>query len=187
MTKVRRKRCKECKELFTPQYSTVQLVCNPSCAYAYSKRRDAEKKKQNNASLTKAIKEKKERQRLPEALKQTQIIFNEYIRLRDRHKPCISSNNPWKSDFDAGHLFSVKQYSELRFDEDNVHGQSIQDNRFKEGNFEDYIVNVRYRIGDDRLKELLKSAEISKQRPYKWTLDELSKIRKKYKQKIKEL
>ena len=184
MNKVRKKRCKECKDLFIPKYSSVQIVCSPSCAYAYSKKKDAEKKEKNNALLTKAFQEKKERQRLPEALKQTQIIFNKYIRLRDKFKPCISSNNPWKNDFDAGHLFSVKQYSELRFNEDNVHGQSIQDNRFKEGNFEDYIINVRYRIGDDKVKELLKLAEISKQRPYKWTLEELSKIRKKYKKKI---
>ena len=185
--KQRRKRCKECKELFTPKYSTVQMVCSPSCAYAYSKRRDAKIKEQNNALLKKEEKHHKERKRLPEALKQTQIVFNEYIRLRDRFKPCISSGNQWKSDFDAGHLFSVKQYSELRFDEDNVHGQSIQDNRFNEGNFEDYLINVRYRIGDDRLNALLKRAEISKQRVYKWTLEELSIIRNNYKQKIKEL
>jgi len=187
MKKARRKRCKECKELFTPTYSSVQMVCSPSCAYAYSKRRDTEKREKNSVSLAKAEKEHRQRKRLPESLKQTQIVFNEYIRERDRFKPCISSNNPWKSDFDAGHLFSVKQYSELRFDEDNVHGQSIQDNRFKEGNFEDYIVNVRYRIGDDRLNALLKRAEISKQRPFKWTLEALKAIRIKYKKKLKEL
>ena len=163
------------------------MVCSPSCAYAYSKRRDANNKEQNSVSLAKGIKESKQRKRLPDALKQTQIIFNEYIRLRDRHQTCISSGNQWKSDFDAGHLFSVKQYSELRFEEDNVHGQSIQDNRFNEGNFEDYIVNIRYRIGDDRLGVLLKKAEISKQRVHKWTLEELLIIRTKYKNKIKEL
>jgi hypothetical protein len=184
--KVRKKRCKECKELFMPTYSTTQIACSPKCAYAYSKRRDKQTKEKNSVSLLNLDKQIKSRKRLPDALKQTQIVFNQWIRLRDTGKPCISSNNDWKFDFDAGHLFSVKQYSELRFDEDNVHGQSIQDNRFKEGNFESYIVNVRYRIGDDRLGDLLKRAEISKQRPHKWTLEELSIIRAKYKNKIKQ-
>lgn len=137
--------------------------------------------------LEKAERLYKESKRLPEALKQTQIVFNEYIRLRDRFKPCISSNVPWKPDFDAGHLFTVKQYTELRFDEDNVHGQSIGDNRFKEGNFDEYITNLTTRIGQDRFQALLKRAERAKQTTKKWSLEELSLIRSHYKKEIKKL
>lgn len=137
--------------------------------------------------LAKAESEHNNRKRLPEALKQTQIVFNEYIRLRDKYKPCISSENPWKPDFDAGHLFTVKQYSELRFDEDNCHGQSIGENRFKEGNFEDYLINLPNRIGKERTEALIKRAEESKKRVYKWTLEEVERIKSTYKAKIKHL
>ena len=114
-------------------------------------------------------------------------IFNKYIRERDKYKPCISSGIPYKSDFDAGHLFSVKQYSALRFHEDNVHGQSIGDNRFKEGNIQDYFINVEKRIGKEKLNQLVKLAEKSKRTVKKWTLVELKQIRDKYNKKIKEL
>ena len=124
---------------------------------------------------------------LPQALIATQKVFNKFIRLRDKYKPCISENTSWKSDHDAGHCFSVKQYSELRFNEDNCHGQSIGGNRFKEGNVEDYLTNLPNRIGEDKFKELLERARVSKQREYHWSLEELSKIRIKFKQKIKDL
>lgn len=137
--------------------------------------------------LNKYKKERKYEKSLPNALKQTQKVFNEYIRKRDKYKPCISSGMLWKSDFDAGHLFSVKQYSALRFHEDNVHGQSIGDNRFKEGNFEDYLINVEKRIGKEKLDELVKLAAASKRTVKKWTLEELKEIRDKYNQKIKDL
>lgn len=141
----------------------------------------------NRRTFEKHEKEYKESRSLPKEIQLTQTVFNKYIRLRDQHKPCISSLSSWRPDFDAGHLFSQKQYSELRFDEDNVHGQSIGDNRFKEGNFEDYLNNLKFRIGEERVKALLKRAEIAKQRVWKWTIEDLRMIRKKYNEKIKEL
>lgn len=137
--------------------------------------------------LEQAEQQRKLEKSLPIALKQTQIVFNEYIRLRDKGKPCISSGEPYRSDFDAGHLFSVKQYSGLRFNEDNVHGQSIGDNRFKYGNVEDYMLSVQDRIGKERFVKLQEQAKFYKVNPKKWTLDELKEIRKKYSKLIKEL
>lgn len=135
--------------------------------------------------LEKETRKINEEKKLPVVLEQTQKIFNKYIRLRDRNKPCISSNANWKQDFDAGHLFSVKQYSALRFNEDNVHGQSIGDNRFKEGNFDAYLINLKYRIGQERLNNLISKAEQSKRTFKKWTISELEEIKTKYKLKIK--
>lgn len=180
---MRRKRCKSCNELFEPKFSTVQMVCSTKCAIEYSNKKKAEQAER----METLRKEHKTRNKLPRELELTQKVFNEYIRLRDIGKPCISSLIPWKKDFDAGHAFSVKQYSELRFDEDNVHAQSIQENRFNEGNFESYLLNLKNRIGETRFKGLLEKAELSKQRVFKWSLEELKSIRIKYKNKIKEL
>lgn len=137
--------------------------------------------------LKKAEKQYKERQRLPKALDDTQRLFNKYIRLRDKGKPCISSGIQWKDDFDAGHFFPVKQYSSLRFDYDNVHGQSVMDNRFNEGNYQEYAINLPHRIGEKRFNELMQRAEASKRTVKKWTLEELALIRSELKNKIKEL
>ena len=137
--------------------------------------------------LEKAIKDDKDRKRLPVVLAQTQIVFNKYIRLRDKNKPCISSGFPLGNYFDAGHLFSVKQYSGLRFNENNVHGQSIQQNRHEYGNFEDYLILVEGRIGKDALNELKQLAKEDKRNPKQWDINEVLEIKNKYQLKLKEL
>lgn len=137
--------------------------------------------------LEKAAKEKKDTLSRGNALKNAQIAFNAYIRERDKFKPCISSNSPWQRGFEAGHFFTVKQYTALRFDEDNVHGQSIGDNRFKEGNNEDYSVNLVNRIGKERYDKLMERASLSKQTVKQWSLYELQEIRKEYINKLKQL
>lgn len=119
--------------------------------------------------------------------KQTQLLFNSYIRMRDEGKPCISSNIPYRKDFDAGHCFSVGSYDGLRYDFDNVHGQSIKDNRFKEGNVTDYLVNLPNRIGKERADALIQRASDYKKNGYKFTRSELLDIQKEVKERIKKL
>lgn len=131
--------------------------------------------------------QKKARKSLGALIEQTQILFNKYIRLRDKGKPCISSKIPYKSDFDAGHYFPTSTYAGLRFDYDNVHAQSIKDNRFKEGNQVDYLINLPERIGQKRFDALLKRAEEYKKNGHKFTREELHQIQKEVKQKIKQL
>jgi len=187
MKKVRRKRCKECNELFTPKYSTVQMACSPKCAYAYSKRRDAEKKEEDSVSLAKAMKEKKQRKTLSSEIQKTQKLVNKYVRLRDKGKPCISQNIAYKKDFDAGHLFSKNTYSAIRFNLDNIHGQSIYANRYLEGDFDNYLINLPNRIGKERVEALKQLAAECKRTTKKWTIAELEEIQRDIKQKLKQL
>ena len=66
-----------------------------------------------------------------ESLKKTVVnLCHKYIRLRDVGKPCVSCKVPYKSDFDAGHCYPAGKYSNLKFNEYNIHGQCIQCNRF---------------------------------------------------------
>src|SRR5690606_32947616 len=108
--------------------------------------------------------EKENRNSLSKEIHKTQLMFNKFIRERDKYKPCISSGIPYLIDFDAGHCFSVGSYPSLRFDYDNVHGQSINANRFLYGDFENYIVNLPERIGKKRTEELIQRAEESKRK-----------------------
>jgi len=183
--KVRQKRCKECKELFTPIYSTTQIACSPKCAYAFSKRRDKQIKEQNSVSLTILKQELKEN--LPKLKKQTQLLVNKYVRLRDKGLDCISQCTSYKSDFDAGHCFPLGSYEGLRYDLDNIHGQSIGANRFKEGDHINYLLNLPNRIGQQRTDALIIKAKDYKKNGYKFSKDELIKIQSKIKQLIKEL
>jgi hypothetical protein len=61
------------------------------------------------------------------------------------------------------------------------------DNRFNEGNYQDYAINLPLRIGEERFRQLLIRAERSKRTVKKWTLEELALIRADIKNKLKEL
>ena len=187
MSKKRKKRCKECKELFEPTYSSVQMVCSPKCAVDYSKKKNMETKEKNKKIFERLEIDKNARKSLSALKKQTQLLFNKYIRLRDKGLPCISSEIPYKEDFDAGHCFPVGSYEGLRYDFDNVHGQSIGDNRFNEGNHVDYLINLPKRIGLERFKSLVERAEHYKKNGHKFTREELYKIQEEVKLKLKQL
>ena len=86
------------------------MVCSPKCAIEYTKQ-----KKKNKQVLDKAKKERNDEKRLKTALKTTELAVHKYIRERDKGKPCISCGKPWQPTFQAGHLFSRKQYGGLKY------------------------------------------------------------------------
>ena len=167
------KKCKVCRKEFKPTYSSVQMVCSPKCAIEYTKQ-----KKKNKQVLDKAKKERNDEKRLKTALKTTELAVHKYIRERDKGKPCISCGKAWQPTFQAGHLFSRKQYGGLKYHLDNIHGQCEYCNLRLEGNVTEYTLRLPERIGSDRFDKLIKLARLEKKYVKKWTLYELEEIRK---------
>lgn len=112
---------------------------------------------------------------LPKLLKKTQMVFNSYIRNRDKDLGCISCGG---SIDHAGHYFSVGSHSILRFDEMNVNGQCIGCNTYKHGNLIMYRIGMVKKYGN-LMVELLE-IEAIETRVKKWTRTELEEIIKKY-------
>ena len=169
--------CKFCKTKFEPIYSSVQMTCSISCSIDLtnlnsSKSWKKEKKKRKDALKTNS-----------DYVRELQVVFNKYIRLRDKDQPCISSGRPLNTKYDAGHYFSTGSYPELRFHEDNVHGQSVHDNRDKHGNLIDYREGLIKRIGLERVNKLYELKNI----PKKYTIEELKGLKVLYNLKIKRL
>ena len=185
--KARRKRCKSCKELFTPTYSTVQMVCSTKCAYKYSKRLKEETKEKNDKALNVLEKEKLERKTLTSLKNSLKQICHEYIRLRDKGKPCISCGTAWHPDFQAGHFYKAELFSSLKFNELNIHGQCVQCNIRKEGNLNDYELNLPKRITQYQFDILKSIANVDKISTYKWDREHLKNLRTYYRNKLKEL
>ena len=170
--KIRKKRCKVCKKQFT-SFNSLQKACSPSCALTIVRDKKAKEKK----SLAEFEKKYKEQKNLPKELEKTKHIVHKYIRERDKDKPCISCGASYKSNFDAGHFYPSGKFSNIKFDFDNIHAQCVKCNRYNDGEFENYSLELPNRIGQDRFDALKKRATLSKKFFKKWTSFELSEIR----------
>jgi hypothetical protein len=174
--KVYQRKCVSCKDKFTPQNNT-QICCSPSCAIDYMKKQRS-KDWQNQKKIIKQSLETKS-----DVLKAAQIVFNNYIRARDKSKNCISCDKPLGKTFHAGHFFSVGAYPNLRFNENNVHGQCVECNLHKHGNVKEYDLRLQKLLSDKEYNELLESRNT----PLKLTLDDVRELIAIYKVKTKEI
>ncbi|KKY52744.1 recombination protein NinG [Pseudomonas ficuserectae] len=186
----RRKRCPECRVMFTPA-RTGQSVCGEiDCAIAHGQ------SEKGRAIAGKALAEvgRREIKVRKEALKSrsdhmkdTQQAFNEFIRWRDRvaGQACISSGRQldWSGNqTDAGHYRSVGSAPHLRFDERNCHAQSKQDNRFLSGNAVDYRIGLIARIGLAAVEALEADQSVRK-----YTIEQLKELKDEYRAKTRSL
>ena len=111
-----------------------------------------------------------------------------YVRLRDKGKPCISCSVAWRPDFQAGHFKPANKFSSLKYNLDNINSQCIGCNIWNEGNVEMYEINLRKRIGDERVDEINRiAAKEVKIGHIDWDREKLKEIQKKAKLLIKKL
>lgn len=123
----------------------------------------------------------KKQKTLAQLKKDMDKVFNAYIRKRDSkdgYFTCISSGKTLPvSQMNAGHFYSAGHHSAVRWDEDNVHGQSIHDNCFLHGNLLGYREGLLKKIGQERLTRL----EIRRHNEAKYDRGTLEILIKKYK------
>lgn len=131
--------------------------------------------------LLNAEKQHKDTSELKRALKTTKTIVHEYVRLRDSGKPCISCSEPWRPDFQAGHYHKAELYETLKFHLDNINGQCPGCNIHKDGNLEQYNINLPLRIGAEAFNNLQQLAQIDKHYSKVWNLDNLKEVRDRIK------
>ena len=166
------KKCKQCGNSFTPYYSALQVVCGTECALKFNSKKEADKRVKQ---MRKDLKTHKD------YIQILQTVFNTFIRLRDKDKPCISCGKPLEGVYHSGHFHSVGRCPELRFNEDNAHGQCVQCNTHLSGNLANYSNNLPKRIGWERYQELF-----APHNPEKLTIQEIKEKIIHYKNKIKE-
>ena len=169
-------RCKNCKEKFEPIRFLHKYCLKDECIRAFVAETKEKMWKQTKVRM------KNELKTTSDWMKEAQKVFNQYIRLRDKHRPCVSCESKLGSKYDAGHYFSSGGHKAVTFDEDNVHGQCVACNQYKHGNLLNYQIGIEKRIGADRLLQLHEKAHEVR----KYSADELQEIIKTYKQKIKD-
>lgn len=193
MRKPIRRTCKVCKEKFTATFDNVWWCC-PEHGAIYALDLRAKEKIKAEAKRIKAQKEaeKADRKRLAEKkqqvkplshfIKQAQQAFNEFIRYRDRHLPCISCGRHHEGQYHAGHFRTTGANPELRFDEDNCHRQCAPCNNHLSGNLIAYQPALIAKIGQSRFDALMGPHELPK-----WKRDDYIRIRDEYRNKLKAL
>lgn len=177
-------KCKHCKKPATQRFG-LNYFCDTECAYSHARAIQAKKASKDASDTRKA-----DRVRLAalksrsEWLKELQVVFNRFIRLRDAGIPCISCGHPndGSRQFHASHYKSVGGNPALRFDPNNCHSACVICNNYLSGNLVPYRVALIKKIGQaevDRLEGL--------QEPLKLTVEEIKELIKQYKEKCKEL
>jgi len=181
------KSCHVCKTRFEAT-RPFQPTCSYECSVKYAEKVVAKKRAKEakeDRQRTKVLKEKLKTR--SDYIKEAQIEFNRYIRLRDAALPCICCGERLGSGdvggaFDCGHYRSVGSAPNLRFHEDNAHAQRKQCNRYGSGRAVDYRIGLVRRIGLERVDALE-----ADQSPRHYTIEDLKAIKATYRQKAKEL
>lgn len=118
-------------------------------------------------------------------IQKVQAKCNEYIRLRDEGKPCISCGE--FKQLQAGHFYAVGGYAGLRFDEININGECMRCNCFNGSHLIAYWDNLVERIGQAEFNALKQRAADYKKNGRKFSKSELLEIYNYYCEKIKQL
>lgn len=166
-----------CKVEFKP-FNSLQRVCTPKCAANYASELKQKAIRRENKVKLNSLKSKSEH------LKDAQIVFNAFIRERDRGLPCIACGKALtETNTHASHFYSVGAYPNLRFHPDNCHGGCDECNTHLHGNIAEYSLNLPNRIGIDRYNELGNQ----RRQPLQLSIPEIIELKVVYKLKIKAL
>jgi len=137
------KKCPICKAPFAP-FRPLQNVCSPKCASEWVKL------KRQHAQRKELVSYRQQNKTLPQLISEAQAAVNEYVRLRDHGKPCISCSlihadvpNFW----DAGHFRPRGSAPQLRFHLWNIHKQCKHCNLYLSGNHSEFRKGLIARIG----------------------------------------
>ena len=177
-------KCPICRQPATQRFG-LKLFCGVEHAAEWAKNTQDKRRAKEKAETRKVDREKlKSLKARSEWLKELQVIFNRFIRLRDAGLPCISCGalDDGSRQMQAGHYKTVGAHPALRFDESNTNSQCSRCNNFLSGNLLPYRVALIAKVGQaevDRLEGL--------QLPLKLTTEEIQALIAEYKVKVKAL
>jgi len=173
-------KCKICKKEFEKRSPQHVVCCYSPCGVIYMSNLTEKKRKKEWQKEKKELKEKIKTH--SDWLNDLQKVFNHYINLRDKGKPCISCDcSLVNKSVNASHYFSVGSSPSVRFDEDNCHSSCIKCNLELHGNLAEYSIRLPLRIGTLRFESLKQK----RNETLKLTIPEIKEKIEFYKQKIK--
>ena len=185
----RRTTCPHCSKKLE-QGQRIHAACIDGFAEAQAAKaaRTADKAARMAAKAERAsIKARKEAiKTIAQLIADAQIVFNAFIRERDKGKGCFVCGRPFTDKpgqvQHAGHVRSRGAAGHLRFNEDNCMGECEGCNGPHGAKPHQIEAGAIARIGAERYAELC-----ADNTPHKWQRDELIAIKHEYRAKLKEL
>lgn len=175
MKKIKLKPCLNCGTDFK-QFNSLHLFCSAPCYFSYNKPEQIERRYDTI---------KNDARPLSWYEKKAKDAIQLYARIRDLKEPCISCGRTSTPQWDGGHYKKAELFSGVIFDEINVNKQCCYCNRDLHGNESAYREGLVKKYGEDKVKELEKKANETRQ--YKYDKFELLQIEKHFKKEIKNL
>lgn len=168
------RKCKHCKTKFKPINSFMAYCLqNDECIAESNKQFKAKKSRE----LKKEFKEN-DKSTLKEL---AQKLVNQYVRIRDLNKPCISCEYVGTGrQIQAGHYKPVGNNQQLRYNTINIHSQCSICNNHLSANLVNYRVALIKKIGLEKV-EWLESNHKTK----KYDVEYLQRLIKVFRKKIK--
>jgi len=177
--KLNRRKCKNCNKEFTKK-QPLESVCSIGCAidrsYALKKAKKEKESKEQTRELKKNLLTHKD------YIKMLQIVFNSFIRERDKDLGCISCGVFNCEEFHAGHYIATT-YQYHRFNENNVWKQCSKCNTHLRGNLILYRIGLIKKIGLEEVEYI----ENTRHMALEITIPEIQEQIKMYKLKLKNL
>lgn len=180
----RSKKCRnrDCGKTFVPVRS-MQSVCSPACGLAYAAKQREQKEARGKRDERKSIRVALEKAKTRSThLKELQVAFNQWIRLRDAGQPCIACGRHHQGQLHAGHYRSVGSCPELRFEPDNCHLSCQPCNVHLSGNLIPYRINLVKKIGLARVEWIEGYHE-----PKKYTMTEILEMKAFYRSEVRRM
>ena len=159
------------------------MVCSIKCAQAHAPANHEKARKAIAQRDRREIQVRKEKLKSRgDYLREAQVVFNQWVRLRDEALPCISCGRHHHGKYDAGHYRTTAACPELRFDPLNVHKQCSPCNTQLSGNIVEYRLELIRRIGQEQV-DWIEGPHESK----RYTIEDLKAIKVRYRALIREL
>lgn len=182
-----KRRCRHCKAykyleqgIVTPNKA---FFCNWEHAISYANKKGIASQ---HAERKKAHRANKERLKTPTQHKnELQVIVNQYVRLRDKDKGCISCDKPstWNGQWHCSHYISRGASDALRFNLWNMHKSCSVCNGHLSGNIEQYTPRLIKKIGQDKYDWIIRNKGNISSFDTEW----IKRAKKIFRKKIKKL
>ena len=167
------KKCKYCKERFEYVNSFQPFCFKEECIKEHNLKHKAKKSRE----LKKEFKEN-DKSTLKEL---AQKLVNQYVRLRDLNKPCISCGYAGtQRQIHAGHYKPAGNNQQLRYNTINIHSQCSICNNHLSANLVNYRVALIKKIGLKKVEWLESNHETKK-----YDIEYLQRLIKIFRKKIK--